>query len=222
MGPSPSSSPDWEPVAAGVPLGSRTRLGTAGCVLPGARGPLVLTCSHVANEWPDGRVYAVYQRRRGVATGPREGRRIGRAVSHVQLSRTTPNRMEACVVALSPDTDIRLHDAPVVATNVAVGEPLVKVGATTGTTCGVLVKTSWSGPVRFREGRFPFADQWLVLSDDGPLAGDGDSGAVWMTADGRLAAMHLASCLGDRGSICTPMPYVMERLAPILGGFAHG
>jgi hypothetical protein len=205
------------PLRAGYSLGLRRRTGTLGLVaapVDGLARPLLLSSSHVLNRRPDGRRYALYQPGgcdRVVADGP-----VARAWRFTRLHPRVRNRTEGGLARVLPgvpvDTRHPLGEVRGVAADVALGSRLRKVSRSTGFGCGTLVAKAWTGNVRFERRRYPFADQWLVQSDDGAVSLSGDSGAVWLTEDLRVASMNFAGSPCGSISICMPAARLFERL----------
>jgi hypothetical protein len=214
----PSEYAAWvRPIRPGYSFGLARRTGTLGLVVTdGAGEPLLLSSSHVMNQRPDGRRYALYQP--GGPDGGDDGP-IAVAVRYTRLSARRVNHSEGGLAALregdcAVDAEHPLGRVTGVCTELRPGQRLVKVSRTTGLSHGRIVDVDWSGWVRLGRRRYPFERQILVASEDGsPVSLNGDSGAVWLTLDGQAAAMNFAACRNGMVSVCTPVARLLQKLA---------
>jgi hypothetical protein len=140
---------------------------------------------------------------------------VATTLCYIRLSRQSPNGTEAALARPHiPELVSALHPlGPVrgVCSRLTVGQPLVKVGRSTGLVRGRIVALDWRGSVRFKHGRAPFAGQ-LLIEGDGPVSVDGDSGSVWLTEAGDAAALSFASIRRGTVSVSTPIRRVFDRL----------
>lgn len=204
------------PLRAGYSLGLLRRVGTLGLVVRRVEAPdrlCLLSSSHVLNSRLDGRPYAIYQpggRDRETRDEP-----VAKASRFACPDRARDNVVEAGLAEPLPgvevDTEHPLGPLRGVAAEVKPGQRLWKVGRTSGLACGEVIATDWRGIVRFRYGRFPYAGQ-LVIGSERPVSLDGDSGSVWITESGEVAAISFAGEAQGRLSIATPAAIVFSRL----------
>lgn len=205
------------PLQAGFSFGLKRRTGTLGLVVAPAVGPsrpLLLSSSHVLNDRADGERYALFQpggRDRMPGSAP-----VATAWRYTRLHPGLPNTTEGALATVREDVRVEI-DHPLgplhgVAADVEIGTPLLKVSRSTGAGVGRLVAKDWCGRVRIGRRRYPFQGQWLVHGEGERVSLSGDSGSMWLTADGRVAAMNFAGGGGGSASVSTPAERLFRRL----------
>ncbi len=147
---------------------------------------------------------------------------VGEVDRHVLLVETGPNRMDAALVRpLSPGAINPLHPSAGALKGhlrgVQPGWTLVKVSRTTGYTTGVVVQVGWRGFVRYPDRQRFFDGQIVIHNPHQAIALEGDSGAVWLSADGLAIAM--AFCGSDDGhfAFATPIDDILEAFEVVVG-----
>lgn len=202
------------PVQPGYSIGAAGRTGTIGLVVRDRAGdPQLLSSSHVLNRRPNAYPWPVYQpggRQRNAADGA-----LAYTSVYVRLSGNRPNRTEAALArpvdATQIDPQHPLGTLTGTTRRLLPGMKLVKIGRTTGIVSGRVVKTSWHGLVRVGRTVNPFTGQ-VLIEDRRPVSLDGDSGSLWITENGEIAALNFASLDRGRVSIATPIHVVLKRL----------
>jgi hypothetical protein len=203
------------PVRPGYSFGLAKRVGTLGLVVHLQSDPyrlLLLSSSHVLNLRPDGKRYSLYQpsgKDRDFNEEP-----IAQALRYTKLHPYKENYTEAGLAEPFSEKDIDPEHplGPIrgVCSELKIGQKLRKVGRTTGEVEGEVIKTDWKGWIRFRRRKFPFARQILINNENMPISLQGDSGSVWITDQGEVAAMNIAGCHSGNISISTPISRIFS------------
>lgn len=167
------------PLVGGIAIFNRDvgRQGTLGLLGRDAQGALwMVSAAHVLVNDPQ-KQESIFQPVAGPGATP-----VARtSVAHIDLAHdVAAARLDAAVSG-----DLRIHCAPPLGSPIAatVGMNVLKVGATTGVTEGVVVTVGATLRIESRRG----APAGYTLTDPG------DSGAAWLEASsGRVVGIHVA------------------------------
>lgn len=226
-------------VHAGASIGTRDpdSTGTAGLVVQDASGaPLLLGNAHVLNTRNSTATAEVLQP--GPADIDGGGDPIGALHRSMKLRQTHCNYLDAAVVRLDSAPSGYVPEVLAVqgyCNNYGVGTCAVKVGRTTGVVRGrvqatdadLLVSFTLDGKLDGKERRLLFVNQTVfeatgAETDDPNIQDHGDSGAVWVAEDSRLAcAISFAANADGTLSMASPFVWaaqVFELTVPPLGG----
>ncbi|MGG6313847.1 hypothetical protein [Paenibacillus macerans] len=209
------------PVVAGYSVGTFDSSGTAGLVVSdGACGSsrLILSNNHVLVNNNTRRFSATFQP--GGADGGTPARdRIGQVDRFVRLSRTRPNYLDAATSKplkrslLKPAYAV-FGVVPGHVRSYKVGDRFKKVGRTTGSVTGTVESIHTDVQVDYGDygnlGTITFKDQ-SVIRGKRPVSLEGDSGSVWLTLKGNLAAaVNFAGSENGLLSISYPVDWFMQ------------
>jgi hypothetical protein len=96
------------------------------------------------------------------------------------------------------------------------GWRLHKLSRTTGESYGVVVRTAWSGFVRFSDrGRY-FHNVVVIHNPAEPIALAGDSGAVWISDSGVAAAMSFSGSEDGHFAFCMPVAALLDAFGMLV------
>lgn len=209
------------PVIAGYSVGTRDASGTAGLIVSdnnrtGRR--FILSNNHVLVNENTSRVSLTLQP--GGADGGTVTRdTIGRVDRFVRLRKNGNNYLDAALSKprrnslLSPSYAV-YGRVPGYVRSYKVGDRFKKVGRTTGAVTGTVESIHTDVQVNYGNygglGTITFKNQ-SVIRGRRPVSLNGDSGSVWLTRRGNLAAaVNFAGSDGGRLSIAYPVDWFMD------------
>lgn len=174
---------EYSPLVGGISIGPENDAGTLGVILRTVKyGVCGLTALHVVQ---DGENTIVYQPSPIDKAGP--SRSIGYVIEttttgiDVALIQIRQDLLSHIGVVLGLNNPLRGFVSKSEILNL-MNRPLQKAGRTTGVTRGRLI----AGPSgSYDRITIELDSAWSKLSEDG------DSGAIWMTLDGRAVAVHI-------------------------------
>lgn len=209
------------PVPAGYSVGTPNVSGTVGLIVsdkkkPGSR--FILSNNHVLVNENSNRPSATIQP--GGADGgtvPRD--KIGSVQRFVKLHKNKPNFLDAALSKplrrnlLSPSYAV-YGNVPGFVRSYAIGDKFKKVGRTTGAVTGTVESIHTDIQVNYGDygnlGTITFKNQ-SVIRGKRPVSLGGDSGSVWLTRRGNLAAaVNFAGTEEGRLSIAYPVEWFMK------------
>lgn len=209
------------PVVAGYSVGTADASGTAGLIVSSDTNGcsrLILSNNHVLADNNTGRFSPTLQP--GGADGGTTARdRIGQLERVTKLSRKRPNYLDAATA--KPLRQSLLKPAYAVYGNIPghvrsykIGDRLKKVGRTTGAVTGTVESIHTDVQVDYGDygnlGTITFKDQ-SVIRGKRPVSLEGDSGSVWLTSKGNLAAaVNFAGSENGMLSISYPIEWFMQ------------
>jgi hypothetical protein len=219
-GPSTRFTRRIRPVVAGYSVGTSDSSGTAGLIVSDASGceRLILSNNHVLVNNNTRRFSATVQP--GGADGgtvPKD--RIGQLDRFVKLSRKRANYLDAATAKPLRRSLLRPAYAvfgivPGHVRSYKVGDRLKKVGRTTGVVTGTVESIHTDVQVDYGDygnlGTITFKNQ-SVIRGKRPVSLEGDSGSVWLTSKGNLAAaVNFAGSENGMLSISYPIEWFMQ------------
>lgn len=209
------------PVIAGFSVGSPNVSGTAGLIVSDKRRPgsrFILSNNHVLVNENSTRTSLTLQPG-GADGGTIKNDTIGRVDRFVRLRKKGTNFMDAALA--KPRRPSLLFPAYAVYRKVPgyvrsyrIGDRFKKVGRTTGAVNGIVESIHTDIQVDYGDygglGTITFKNQ-SVIRGKRPVSLDGDSGSVWLTRRGNLAAaVNFAGSNEGRLSIAYPVDWFME------------
>ncbi|WP_178022435.1 hypothetical protein [uncultured Paenibacillus sp.] len=209
------------PVVAGYSVGTADASGTAGLIVSSdANGcsRLILSNNHVLANNNTGCFSATLQPG-GADGGTIRKDRIGQLDRFIKLSRKRPNYLDAATARplrrslLKPAYAV-FGIVPGHVRSYKVGDRLKKVGRTTGVVTGTVESIHTDVQVDYGDygnlGTITFKDQ-SVIRGKRPVSLEGDSGSVWLTRKGNLAAaVNFAGSDNGMLSISYPIEWFMQ------------
>lgn len=209
------------PVIAGYSVGTPNVSGTAGLIVSDKRRPgsrFILSNNHVlVNENTD-RTSLTLQPG-GADGGTTKNDTIGRVDRFVRLRKKGTNFMDAALSKprrpslLFPSYAV-YRKVPGYVRSYRIGDRFKKVGRTSGAVNGIVESIHTDVQVDYGDygglGTITFKNQSVIRGKQ-PVSLDGDSGSVWLTRRGNLAAaVNFAGSDGGRLSIAYPVDWFME------------
>lgn len=209
------------PVVAGYSVGTSAASGTAGLIVSDKRsggGRYILSNNHVLANNNTSRYSATLQP--GGADGGRASKdRIGSLDRFVKLRKKSANYLDAATSKplrrdlLKPAYAV-FGAVPGYVVTYKIGDRFKKIGRTTGVVTGTVESIHTDIRVDYGDygnlGTITFKDQ-SVIRGKRPVSLAGDSGSVWLTERGNLAAaVNFAGSENGRLSISYPVHWFMQ------------
>ncbi len=209
------------PLIAGYSVGTTSVSGTAGLIVSEKKRPLsryILSNNHVLVNENSKRPSVTLQP--GGADGgtiPRDN--IGRIDRFVKLHKKRPNFLDAAISKpfrrnlLSPTYAV-YGNVPGFVRSYRIGDKFKKVGRTTGVVTGTVESIHTDIQVNYGDygnlGTITFKNQ-SVIRGKRPVSLSGDSGSVWLTRRGNMAAaVNFAGSEEGHLSIAYPVEWFMK------------